>query len=246
MEYDGFGSKLDSLTEAGSILFGFCDFITQFILVRTTDNAYLFQFIHLIFKDTPLLDCVGLQHPRRDHSCNLGVGILGSANCNIFFLIQSLTESLWFLVMWITTGIGGQILSHNGIYLTYWGNTVIVTCLTVSMVVNALVTGLIVFKIFKVFREVKGNTTEDQKSLGVISGSKLRSIIFVIIESGMTLFIIQLVRLVVTAYGLTGTTGSVTEDAIMLIAGMHAMLNVIILSVIARLYFTDSVNLARL
>lgn len=125
-------------------------------------------------------------------------------------------------------------------------NILVLTSLTVSMTVNAVATGLIVFRLFKISSEVKSVTTSDEKSLGFTAGRKLHSIIFVIIESGMTLFIIQLVRLVVTAYGLTGTTGSVTEDAIMLIAGMHAMLNVIILSVIARLYFTDSVNLARL
>ena len=48
------------------------------------------------------------------------------------------------------------------------------------------------FKILKVFREVKGITTPDEKSLGVICRKKVRSIVFVIIKSGITLFAIQL------------------------------------------------------
>ena len=92
------------------------------------------------------------------------------------------------------------------------------------MTVNALVTGLIVFRIFKVFRQVK-STSEDQK-LGATGsgGSKLRSVIFVIIESGMALFTIQLVRLVLSSGNL------VTVDAIYkayeLIVVTHQMLNV--------------------
>ena len=63
-----------------------------------------------------------------------------------------------------------------------------------SMAVNALVTGLIVFKILKVFLQVRPNSVE--RGLGSTGGSKLRHIIFVIIESGMALFAIQLLRLV--------------------------------------------------
>ena len=69
----------------------------------------------------------------------------------------------------------------------------------VSMVVNALVTGLIVFKILKVFLEVKATSVE--RTLGSLSstgGPKLRHIIFIIIESGMALFSIQLARVVIT------------------------------------------------
>jgi hypothetical protein len=66
-------------------VFGCCDFIAQCILVRTSDNAYLsIRFNYLIFKDTPLLDRVELQYPCRDHSFNVSIGILRSANCNIF------------------------------------------------------------------------------------------------------------------------------------------------------------------
>ena len=69
----------------------------------------------------------------------------------------------------------------------------------VSMVVNALVTGLIVFKILKVFLEVKATLVE--RILGSLSSTgdpKLRHIIFIIIKSGMALFAIQLARVVIT------------------------------------------------
>ena len=106
------------------------------------------------------------------------------------------------------------------------------------MTVNALVTGLIVFRIFKVFREVKHVTTSDEKSLGVTGGGKLRSIIFIIIESGMALFAIQLARLVVAA---TGETTNAEADIYQLIVGIHEMLNVVISSVVVTLYSTDNV-----
>ena len=58
-----------------STLFGCCDFISQSILVRTANNT-----LSVYFKDTPLLDRVGSQYPRRDHSFNLGVCILRSVH----------------------------------------------------------------------------------------------------------------------------------------------------------------------
>ena len=57
------------------------------------------------------------------------------------------------------------------------------------MAVNGLATGLIVFKILKMFLEVNAAT-------GARDTTKYRHIVFIIIESGMTLFVIQLVRLV--------------------------------------------------
>jgi hypothetical protein len=91
--------------------------------------------------------------------------------------------------------------------------------------VNALVTGLIVFKILKVFLEVKSTTTSVERTLGSTGGTKLRHIIFVIIESAMALFAIQVVRLVLSQ-GLWD--GFVPFD---LVFGIAQMLNVIIRSV---------------
>ena len=63
------------------------------------------------------------------------------------------------------------------------------TSYAVTMAVNGLATGLIVFKILKMFLEVNAAT-------GARDTTKYRHIVFIIIESGMTLFVIQLVRLV--------------------------------------------------
>ena len=80
--------------------------------------------------------------------------------------------------------------------VTGWGTTIAITGLATSMAVNALVTGLIVFKILKVFLEV--NPILVEMTLDSTGGSKLRHVIFAIIESGMALFAIQLIRLVFT------------------------------------------------
>src|SRR5882757_438584 len=101
--------------------------------------------------------------------------------------------------MWIAS-TSTLIIEQGELNQTEWGNILALTGLTASMTVNALVTGLIVFRIFKVFREVKRVTTSDETSLGITAsgGRKLQSIIFIIIESGMALFAIQLARLVVS------------------------------------------------
>jgi hypothetical protein len=114
------------------------------------------------------------------------------------------------------------------VYTTTWSNILAIASLAASMIVNALVTGLIVFKILRVFREVTD----------VTGGRKLRSIIFIIIESGMALFAIQLVRLVVAA---TGRGTDTEEDIYQLVSAIHEMLNVAIPSVIVALYSTDNV-----
>ena len=95
---------------------------------------------------------------------------------------------------------------------------------------NALVTGLIVFRIFKVFQEVK--TTVDGRILGMTGGSTLRCIIFVLTESGIILFSIQIVQLVLYV-----VTTDAADDAYELIAPLTQLqiLNVIIISMITTL-----------
>jgi hypothetical protein len=129
--------------------------------------------------------------------------------------------------MWIAAACP-LFLVQGRVYTTTWSNVLALTGLVASMTVNALVTGLIVFRIFKVFREVKD----------VTSGRKLRSIIFIITESGMALFAIQLARLVIAV---TGQRTNAEEDIYELIASIHEMLNVVISSFIVTLYSTDNV-----
>ena len=87
--------------------------------------------------------------------------------------------------------------------------------------------GLIVFRIFTVFCQVKTPTADDQ-ILGVSGGrSTLRHIIFILTESGMALFSIQLARLVVTI-----VITNAAFNAYNLIVWIHLIHNVIMISVI--------------
>jgi hypothetical protein len=124
--------------------------------------------------------------------------------------------------MWIASACPAFVVQDT-VYTTPWSYVLGLTSLAASMTVNALVTGLIVFRIFKVFREVKD----------VTGGRKLRSIIF-IIESGMALFAIQLARVVIAA---TGERTNAEQDICPLIVCIHEMLNV----VISLVYSTDNV-----
>ena len=80
------------------------------------------------------------------------------------------------------------------------------TSLALPMVVNALVTGLVVFKILKVFLKV--TPILDEATLGSTRDTKLQvqRVIFLIIESGMALFAIQLIAIVlfIVFYIVTG------------------------------------------
>ena len=131
--------------------------------------------------------------------------------------------------MWMAS-IGSEVIVQNQIEEAVWGDRLTLTSLVTSMTVNALVTGLIVFKILKVFREIKGVTTSEDKSLGITHGNKLRSVIFIIIESGMALFAIQLARVVITTQ-LT-VPDNAANYAFQFIGVIHEMVNVIISLVI--------------
>ena len=67
------------------------------------------------------------------------------------------------------------------------------------MAVNALMTGMIVFRILKA---TGVEPTSVERTLGSTEGNKFRHIIFIIIESGMALFAIQLVRIVLAVIAL--------------------------------------------
>ena len=131
------------------------------------------------------------------------------------------------LVIWMV--FAGAVFRFGQVVIVrVWTDIFVLTALAISMIVNPLVTGLIVFRIFKVFRAVKGSTSSDEKSLGVTGGEKLRSIIFIIMESDMPLFAIQLARVVTTTF----VSRDPQVETLSLVVGIHQMLNVIISSVI--------------
>ena len=112
-------------------------------------------------------------------------------------------------------------------YPNIWVVPVNLTGLAASMTVNALVTGLIVLRIFKVFQQVK--PTSNEQTLGATGGRKLYSIMSVIIESGMVLFCIQLFRLVtLKVTDASGNTSNASYYAFQFIIPVHEIINVII------------------
>ena len=128
--------------------------------------------------------------------------------------------------MWVVAG-GVRLYAVQGEFFNPALNgTLGVTGLAASMTVNVLVMGLIIFKILRVFREVKTNSNE--QILGVISGSTLRTVMFILIESGTALFSIQLVRLVVYTVLTTNFKSGNAYNAYNLTVGIHEMINVII------------------
>ena len=105
----------------------------------------------------------------------------------------------------------------------------VVTSFALSMAVNTLMTGLIAFKILKVFLEVKATMTSVERTLGSTGGTKLRHIIFIIIESGMELFAIQLARVLLMA--VPSPPSNTAIDYANLVIAINQMFNVVIKSV---------------
>ena len=95
-----------------------------------------------------------------------------------------------------------------------------------SLVVNALVTGLIVFRILRVFLEVKATMTSVERTLGSSGGTKFQHAIFVIVESGMAMFVIQMVRVALSICHIETSSAEISNARNFFIA-IHQMINVI-------------------
>ena len=117
--------------------------------------------------------------------------------------------------------------STNRASSSYWANTLFITGLTSSMAVNALVTGMIVFRILKVTVGVEPTSVE--QTLGSSGGNKFRHIIFIIIESGMALFAIQLVRVVLLFIPQPVEQEDIFQVAFDFVIAINQMFNVIII-----------------
>ncbi|KAF8814576.1 hypothetical protein BYT27DRAFT_7206018, partial [Phlegmacium glaucopus] len=115
--------------------------------------------------------------------------------CNVRVIVIPSILSLAFLATWSAVNGTFNIVPDEHRNVTYSGYAVTLTSLAISMVVNGIVTGLIVLRIFKVYWEIRP-TFEDQ-TLGIGTKDKIRSIISIIIESGMAMFTIQTITVVV-------------------------------------------------
>ena len=163
---------------------------------------------HVIFKIPgppclPLLDCVESQYSCCYHSLHLDIGILRSVK---FFIYSAFFNKLLPLVL--SLGSSGSVV-YNPLHQFEqfeWGNILTLVTITMSLAANALVTGLIVFKIFKVYCKVKPFYGQ---SFGASGGSKLRLVIFILIESWMALFYIQVALMVVSFVSMQAATNAV-------------------------------------
>ncbi|KAF8817008.1 hypothetical protein BYT27DRAFT_7205510 [Phlegmacium glaucopus] len=138
--------------------------------------------------------------------------------CNIRVVILPSILAVAYLVIWLVSSnflsiLSGQVVQPD------WTDGGLLSALAMSMTVNALVTFLIVFKIFRVYHEIK--STSDDQSLGATAGSKIRAVIFIIIESGMILFSIQLARLLCSIFIETDAGDRILQ----IIISIHQMLN---------------------
>jgi hypothetical protein len=137
------------------------------------------------------------------------------------------------LATWLASeGAIAVMLGH--LFYASWFFTMVLTSLTASMAVNALVTGLIVYKILRVILAVKPTSVE--RILGSSTkDTKLQYIIYMIIESGMALFAIQLVRVVLTSLIIVMDMESPAYANVAytldFVIGIHEMLNVITRSI---------------
>ncbi|KAF8811918.1 hypothetical protein BYT27DRAFT_7183427 [Phlegmacium glaucopus] len=110
--------------------------------------------------------------------------------CNIRVIVIPSILALAFLATWLAVNGSSYIGPDELMDVTHSGYALALTGLAISLVVNGVVTGLIVLRILKVYWEVRPTFEDQTLGIGTTKG-KIRSIIFIIIESGMAMFTIQ-------------------------------------------------------
>jgi hypothetical protein len=111
------------------------------------------------------------------------------------------------------------------------------------MAVNALVTGMIVFRILKTTGVTKPTSVE--RTLSSTRGNKFRHIMFIIIESGMALFATQLGRVLLGSIPVPVQQEPFLQGAHDIFTAINKMLNVIIIRSVHFYFFADNVYLTR-
>ena len=112
------------------------------------------------------------------------------------------------------------------------------------MAVNTLATSMIVFRILKA-TGIKPTSIE--RTLGSTEGNKFRHIMFILIESGMALFAIQLVRFVLAFISVPVEQVPFLQVADNFVIVINQMLNVIIMKSVHFYFFwlADNINATR-
>jgi hypothetical protein len=133
--------------------------------------------------------------------------------------------------IWLAS-IGSASVVKNQLENASWGWVLLSTGFSLSLAVNAIVTGLILFRIVKVYWEVE--PVLYQKMLGATGGSRFRSIILVLIESAFALFAVQVILVVCSS-----VTNVTTSEVGNLMIGTHQMLLVSVHLLLASFYITN-------
>ena len=212
---------------------GCCDFLAQCILVRINHCTYHWHLFYWPIISSKIYRCwiVWGQDIRVVIIPSfLAIAYMGQSYSHLISQFQIFTSSS--LAFWLTAYMTTALSEATSILA--WVSTLIVTSLTVSMAVNALVTGLIMFKILRVFLKVKpicelaSGSAQDTKI-------QVRHVIFITIESGMALFVVQLIRVVFSIVPLAVEPRS-NLYILEYVGVIHQMFNVIIISV--HIYFS--------
>ena len=120
-----------------------------------------------------MLDGVGPQYARCDHSINISIHIFRSVNLSEFFIHQPIPILTLTIVLWITSMGSIVYVAQGEVQEAVWGSDLLQASLAITMTVNALATGLIVFRIFMVFRQSR--VTSDDQVFRATRGTKLRT-----------------------------------------------------------------------
>ena len=128
-------------------------------------------------------------------------------------------------------------VAHQGVDASDWISKLYITSLAVTITVNALVTGLIVFRILKTTKFLGVKPTSVERTLGSTGGNKYRHIIFVIIESAMALLAIQLVRVLLSYVPVPDAQWTLVRGFESIVIVIHLMLNVIIIRSVHSYFF---------
>ena len=113
------------------------------------------------------------------------------------------------------------------------------------MAVNTFATGMIVFRILNLKVTRVSKPTSVERALDSTGGTKFRHVMFVIIESGMALFAIQLVRVVLSIIPVPAVEDPYFTGAVNFVVVINQMLNVIIIISVYFLLLTYNIYLAR-
>ena len=216
---------LNRIDVAQGIVNTCCDFTAQCIIVRINHSSSI---CHLFYSDksSKIYRCWivwGKKMRIVIIPSFLAITLLGQS---IYLHLISRLPSFNLLppVTWLVPVAVFSGNANTNDPVSYWPNTLYTTGLAASMAVNTLVTGMIVFRILQA-TGVKPTSVE--RTLGSTEGNKFRHIIFIIIESGMALFAIQLVRIVTSFMSADQEPFlEVVED---LVITINQMLNVIII-----------------